>query len=176
MSQPTSSPNEPNAWQPSDTPSEGATPPPAYPQQGQPYGQAPPYPQQGQQQPYGQQGYGQQPGYQQGYPPPGYQQQGYGGYGPPRTNSMAIVSLIAGIAGLTFIPFVASIVAVITGPIAKKQIEARGEGGSGLATAGIITGWIGIVLTVLAIVALIAFWGTFAANFDWSTLENATPA
>lgn len=183
MSQPTSSPDEPTSWQPSDAPAPGgATPPPAYPQPAQQHGQPPPYPQQGPgqqpygQQGYGQQGYGQQPGYQPGYPPPtGYPQQGYG-YGPPRTNSLAVVSLIAGIAGLIILPLIGSIVAVITGPMAKRQIAQRGEGGSGMATAGIITGWVGIVLTVLSVIALIAFWSTFAANFDWSTLENATPA
>jgi hypothetical protein len=66
---------------------------------------------------------------------------------------MAIVSLIAGILGLTFIPLIGSIVAVITGPMAKKEIRgSRGAlGGEGLATAGVILGWIGIVLTVLGL-------------------------
>lgn len=172
MSQPTPSSDEPRSWEPSGHQAPEGTPPPAYPQQGQPYqqGQAhqtpPAYPQQGYGQPYGQQGYP-----QQGYPPPGYQQ-GYPQYGPPRTNSLAIVSLISAIVGFVLIPVIGSIVAVITGPIAKKQIRATGENGSGMATAGIVVGWVGLVLTVLGIVALISFWSTFAADFDWSSLET----
>ena len=69
------------------------------------------------------------------------------------TSSTAILSLIAGIVGLTIIPFIGSIVAVVTGPMAKKEIRASGGalGGDGLATAGIILGWIGIGLGVLAL-------------------------
>jgi len=72
---------------------------------------------------------------------------------------MALISLIAGILGLSFIPIVGSIVAVITGPMAKKEILASGGalGGEGLATAGIILGWIGIVLTVLGLCTAGAF-------------------
>jgi hypothetical protein len=66
---------------------------------------------------------------------------------------MALISLIAGILGLTFVPFIGSIVAVITGPMAKREIlESQGAlGGEGLATAGIVLGWIGIGLGVLSI-------------------------
>ncbi len=71
-------------------------------------------------------------------------------YSPPNS-SMAIVSLIAGICGLTIFPFIGSIVAVITGAMAKKEIlNSRGAlSGEGLAKAGIILGWIGIGLGVL---------------------------
>jgi hypothetical protein len=123
-----------------------------------------PTPPQDGQQPYGQQPYGQQPYPDQQYPPQGYQQpygqgypQQYGGYGyaPPANNTLAIVSLVAGIAGLTVVPILASIVAVITGHMARRQIAERGEGGSGMATAGLITGYIGVALGVLAIIAAI---------------------
>jgi hypothetical protein len=69
------------------------------------------------------------------------------------TNTMAILSLVAGIAGLSVVPFIGSIVAVILGPIAKRDIAASGgaQGGEGLATAGTILGWVGIGLTVLGV-------------------------
>ena len=87
------------------------------------------------------QGYGQQP---PGYPPPGAP----GGYGqaPPQTSPLAIVSLVLGIVGFlccTF--FVLSIGAVVTGFLARKQIE-ESQGrlkGSGMATAGLILGAVG---------------------------------
>ena len=77
---------------------------------------------------------------------------GYSNPNPP-TSSMALISLIAGILGLTFIPIIGSIVAVITGPMARKEIResAGGLSGDGLATAGIILGWIGVGLTILGI-------------------------
>ncbi len=74
-------------------------------------------------------------------------------YTSPPNSSMAIVSLVAGILGLTFFPLVGSIVAVITAPMAIKEIRESGGalGGEGLATAGQILGWIGIGLSVLGL-------------------------
>jgi hypothetical protein len=73
-------------------------------------------------------------------------------YTPPNS-SMAIVSLVAGILGLTIFPLIGSIVALITGSMAKKEIrESRGAlGGVGLAKAGVILGWIGIALSILGL-------------------------
>lgn len=73
-------------------------------------------------------------------------------YSPP-TSSMAVVSLVAGILGLSLFPFIGSIVAVITGNMAKNEIrDSRGAlGGEGLAKAGVILGWIGIILGILGI-------------------------
>jgi hypothetical protein len=68
-------------------------------------------------------------------------------------STMAIVSLVAGILGLTAFPVIASIVAVVTGHMAKGEI-ARSNGtlgGSGLATAGLIMGYIGLALLVLGL-------------------------
>lgn len=145
-------PSDPHAA-PEDAVSQ-PTPPDDGQQPYQPYGQQPPA-----QQPYGQQPYPDQqypqPGYSQPYAQ-GYPQQ-YSGYGypAPTTNTMAVVSMVAGIAGLTVVFFIGSIVAVITGHMARKQIAERGEGGSGMATAGLVMGYIGIALGVLAIIAAI---------------------
>ncbi len=80
------------------------------------------------------------------------------------TNTMAIITLIAGIGGLTFLPFVGSIVAVITGPMADKQIRNTGEDGAQLAKVGKILGWVGLGLWVLGTIALILFFLVFAAT------------
>jgi hypothetical protein len=81
-------------------------------------------------------------------PPPGGPS-----YAAPPNSSMALVSLISGILGISFIPIVGSIVAVITGSMARKEIrESYGAlGGDGLATAGLVLGWIGIGLTVIGL-------------------------
>ena len=56
--------------------------------------------------------------------------------------------MVCGILGLTACPVVLSIVALVLGYSAKKTIRASGgrEQGEGMATAGIVTGWIGIAI------------------------------
>jgi len=79
---------------------------------------------------------------------------------PARPNSgLAIGSLIASILGLTFVPTIGSIVGVILGYMARRQIEESGGavGGEGLAKAGIVIGWIGVGLTVLGICIVVFF-------------------
>lgn len=82
----------------------------------------------------------------------------------PKTNILAIVALVTGIAGLTVIPFVSSIVAVVTGHMARKEVRRTGEQGDGLALAGLITGYIGIGLGVLVGILLFAFLGVVLAS------------
>ncbi len=74
------------------------------------------------------------------------------GFEKPKSTT-AMISLIAGILGLTVIPFLGSVIAVLTGSIAKKEItESEGSlGGEGMAQAGRILGWIGIGLMVLGV-------------------------
>lgn len=67
----------------------------------------------------------------------------------PPTNSLAIVSLVAGIVSYMLVPIVGAIAAVVTGHIARSQIRQTGEGGSGLALAGLILGYVHLVLVAL---------------------------
>ena len=68
----------------------------------------------------------------------------------PSTNGFAIVSLITALVGL------GGILAVIFGHIARSQIRRTGERGWGMATAGLIIGYIGIVVGVA--VAIVYFY------------------
>ena len=79
-----------------------------------------------------------------------------------RTSGYAIASLVLGIAGFVFFPLVPSILAVVFGKKARAEIRS-GARGDGLATAGIVLGWIGIGLTVLALVALLFLFLLWAA-------------
>lgn len=60
------------------------------------------------------------------------------------TSTLAIVSMVAGIAGFTIFPAVGTIVALIAGYAARKETRAVPPvaSGDGLATAGIIMGWV----------------------------------
>jgi len=77
------------------------------------------------------------------------------------TNGMAVASLILGIAGLTVVPTIGSVLALILGYMAKRDIRQRPTEttGEGLATAGVVMGWIGVVLTVLVVCGIIALFG-----------------
>ena len=82
----------------------------------------------------------------------------------PRTNVLAIVSLVAGIAGLVFVPLIGGVVAVITGHIARKEIRTTGESGDGLAKGGLITGYVVLGFSALAIVIVIIAFTAFAMS------------
>lgn len=108
-------------------------------------------------------GYSGQPGPQEHYTAPpgyGYPGTGYPGYGAAtRTNGLAVASLVAGIVGWTAFPFLASLAAVVLGHMARGQIRRTGEQGSGLALAGLILGYAGVVLqgALIAFVVVIFF-------------------
>ncbi len=79
---------------------------------------------------------------------------------PPKTNSLAVASLVFGVAefltgGITAVP------AVVLGHKARRQIRMTGEQGSGMATAGLVLGWTAIALFALliavAVLASVAF-------------------
>jgi hypothetical protein len=68
---------------------------------------------------------------------------------PPKTNVLAIISLIAA--------FVMPVAAIVTGHIAMSQIRRTGEQGAGLAKAGLILGYVFVALGVLVAAAYILF-------------------
>ncbi len=75
----------------------------------------------------------------------------------PPNHSLAIVSLVLSILGLiAVLPVAGSIVGVITGNIARREIRQNPNqySGDNLARAGVILGWIGIALSVMLITIL----------------------
>jgi hypothetical protein len=80
------------------------------------------------------------------------------------TSTMAIVSLIAGILGFSALPVIGTVVALITGYSARNETRAvpPTASGDGLATAGIVMGWIQVALFILGICLFILFFGFFA--------------
>jgi hypothetical protein len=84
------------------------------------------------------------------------------------TNSLAIVSLVTGLASFVILPVLAAVVAVVTGHMARRQVRQTGESGSGLALAGLILGYVNIGLAVIAIailvVLVVAGFGLLAAS------------
>lgn len=92
-------------------------------------------------------------------------------YGQPsgaKTNTLAIISLVASIAGIVILWGIGSIVGVICGHISLSQIKKTGEQGRGMAVAGLIVGYVGIAL---AIIGVIIFFAIFAAVIANSNLD-----
>ncbi len=95
-------------------------------------------------------------------PSAGYWQASDGNWYPPqpaygqlaKTNGLAIASLVLGILWLYW---VGSVLALVFGYIAKRQIdESRGtQGGRGLAVAGIVLGYIGIAVIGIVVAAIV---------------------
>jgi hypothetical protein len=70
---------------------------------------------------------------------------------------MAIVSVIAGGLAWFAAPVLASIVAIVTGHMARSQIRSSAgtEDGDGLAIAGLVLGYVSLLLGLLALVAMV---------------------
>jgi hypothetical protein len=82
------------------------------------------------------------------------------------TNTMAIVSVVAGAASWLGFPLAAALVAIYCGHRARSELRQRGaaETGDGLAVAGLALGYTNVVGTIIGcVVATVVFGGFFAA-------------
>jgi len=81
-----------------------------------------------------------------------------------QTSSLAIVSLVSGILGWTLLPFIGTIVAIITGHMARGEIRRAPErlDGDGLAVGGLILGWVAVALWIVGIAFIFLFLGGLA--------------
>jgi hypothetical protein len=77
--------------------------------------------------------------------------------GPPNSTA-AVVSLVFGILTWVVLPVIGPIVAVVAGHMARAEIRrSNGQvGGSGMALAGLVLGYLQLALFVLAICAIVA--------------------
>lgn len=76
-----------------------------------------------------------------------------------QTNSLAVASLVCGIAQFLVPVLPASILAIVFGHVARGQIRRTGEKGDGLARAGLVLGWAEVVLAVLALIVFVGLRG-----------------
>ncbi len=83
----------------------------------------------------------------------------------PKTNSLAVASLVTGILSFLLCPFVCAALAVIFGHLARNQIKQSGEGGGGMAIAGLILGYVNLAASAIFIVVWLLLVGGLAAIF-----------
>lgn len=87
-------------------------------------------------------------------PPPPY---GYGQVVTQRTSGKAVASLVLGIAGWLVAPFILSVLGIIFGAMARKEIaNDPAVGGRGMANWGFWLSITGLAAWVILIVVLIA--------------------
>jgi uncharacterized protein DUF4190 len=86
----------------------------------------------------------------------------------PPTNTMAVLSLVF---AFLFWPL-----AIVFGHMARKQIARTGEGGRGLATAGLAIGYLGISFFVLLMVVFAASAGSAGGPLTGSSLPATSAA
>ncbi|TDN45233.1 uncharacterized protein DUF4190 [Curtobacterium flaccumfaciens] len=178
--QPNGQYSQPNGQygQPNGQPGSGAqqnpyaAPGQQYGQQGGQYGQpgygAPqnPYAASGQQNPYA-------AGPQNPYAATGYQPYAQR----PKTNTLAILSIVFAFGGIIIWPLVilASPAGAIMGHIALGKIKQSGEGGRGLALAGVIGGWVltGLFILIVGLfVVLGAISGSYSSDYDYNGYDS----
>ena len=79
------------------------------------------------------------------------------------TSSLAVVSLVAGLLGWTLAPWIGSIVAIITGHMARSEIRRDPAiEGDGLAVAGLVLGWAMMLVSLATVLAIVLFFGGLA--------------
>ncbi|NJN97102.1 MAG: DUF4190 domain-containing protein [Anaerolineales bacterium] len=67
-------------------------------------------------------------------------------YASSQTNTMAIISVIAGVVSWVALPLIGGVVAIVTGHMARNEIKNNpGMQGDGLAIAGLILGYLHMV-------------------------------
>jgi hypothetical protein len=100
----------------------------------------------------------------QTYGPPPSAPYGYTPYAQTQgTNGMAIASMVLGI---LWIYWIGSILAIIFGFIAMSQIKERNQAGKGMATAGLILGFIGLGTLILVIIFAVAVGSSSSVHFS----------
>ena len=91
-----------------------------------------------------------------------------------QTSSLAIVSLVSGILGWTMLPWIGSIVAVVTGHMARAEIARNPDTmeGDGLAVGGLVLGWSMLVISFIGLMLIILFFGGIAVLLGWLGLSG----
>lgn len=80
---------------------------------------------------------------------------------PRRSSSLAVISLVAGILGWSALPVIGSIVAIVTGHLARSEIRRQPETleGDGLAVAGLVLGYAMVALAIIGVLCMLLFFG-----------------
>lgn len=93
----------------------------------------------------------------------------------PQNSSLAVISLISGIASFFIVPLLGAIAAIITGNMAKKEIkESAGRlTGDDMAKWGMILGWVNIGLSLIGLcVGMLILFGVISLPLCFIPFSN----
>ncbi len=80
-----------------------------------------------------------------------------------QTNPLAVVSLVAGVLGWSILPIVGSLIAIVTGHIARKEIRQNlAFDGDVMAMIGLVLGWSVVAMTIMGIMVFLLLFGGMA--------------
>ena len=99
----------------------------------------------------------------------------YGYTPPPPKNDLAVWSLVTGILSYVMCPILLGVAAIITGTMGRKAADEGLADNRGMATAGVILGWVNIALSVLGIVLFFVLLGAgllAGAIGEWSGVND----
>jgi hypothetical protein len=90
------------------------------------------------------------------------------------TSTLAIVSLVSGLLGWSFVPWLGSLVAVVTGHLARAEIRREPERleGDGMAVAGLVLGYAMLALSFIGLMLVVLFFGGIAVVLGWLGLSG----
>lgn len=79
----------------------------------------------------------------------------------PPTNTLAVISLVSAILSWFLFPVIGALVAVGTGHMARREIKNSlgTQSGDGLAVAGLIIGYINLVLSCVSLLVVVLIFG-----------------
>lgn len=84
-----------------------------------------------------------------------------------RTSVAAVLSLLFGVLAWVMLPFLGAVIAVICGHAARAEIR-RSQGtleGDGMALAGLVLGWLHLLLVLLGVLLFFGVIGLAAGSF-----------
>ena len=107
-----------------------------------------------------------------GYPAPGGYPGGQPGMAGPKNNTLAIVSMVCGLAQFVLwfffgLGFFSAIAAVVLGVVSMRQMTQRAEGGRGMAIAGVVLGALGILGGILLVILIVVLGHSSSVNYNF---------
>ncbi|HWT15651.1 MAG TPA: DUF4190 domain-containing protein [Patescibacteria group bacterium] len=93
---------------------------------------------------------------------------------PRITSTYATLSLIFGLVAWLMAPLLGAIVAIVCGHLARSEIR-RANGaldGDGMALAGLILGYLQLVLVVVLVIVVAIFFGGLAAFISYAAMHG----
>ncbi|WP_159449098.1 DUF4190 domain-containing protein [Demequina sp. NBRC 110055] len=82
----------------------------------------------------------------------------------PTMNALAVVAIVGAVLGIIgLLPVIGSVLGIVCGRIAQRQIAERGQDGGSMARIAVIMGWVGLALALLVILFVVVLIATASA-------------